>query len=181
MPPIPPRRTVAMRPSSNLSTLETVSVPLRRALAALAAQPSSGAYLDVALAYSAEGVADRAFDMLTEGLTEDRTSPALHDGLARVWRDWGFPDRALSSSQRAIYFDPRSPEARNTLGTVLWALGQREQARLAFVEATELDARASYAWHNLCAVALAEGRTKEAAALCRRAAALHKTEREARQ
>jgi len=180
MPPVPPRRSVAMRPSANLSTLESVSARLQHALAALAAEPSSSAYLEAALAYQAEGVADRAFDTLTEGLQHDRSDPALHDAQARAWRDWGFPDRALSASRRAVYFDPRSPEARNTLGTVLWALGQRGPARVAFAEATQLDARASYAWHNLCEVALAEGRTRDATAMCRRARALLRTDREPR-
>ena len=72
------------------------------------------------------------------------------------------------------YYSPQSAEARNTLGTVLWALGQRQQARRAFEDAVALDPRAWYAVRNLCEVALTDGRTKEATMLCHRASALRK-------
>jgi tetratricopeptide (TPR) repeat protein len=178
MPPVPKTRMVASRSSGNLSTLESSSPALARALAALAASPTSDHYLDVAAAYGRAGVSDRAYDHLIEGLRHDKPNVALHDALARVWRDWGFPDRALSSAHSAVYYGPRSPEARNTLGTVLWKLGQREQARQAFVGAVALDAEAWYAWRNLCTATLAAGRTSEAIAVCRRADAARRTRKE---
>jgi Tfp pilus assembly protein PilF len=153
---------------------------LQRALSALALAPSSRRYLDVATAYSAAGVRDRAFDYLTEGLTHDRYNPALHDALARLWRDWGFPDRALSAATQAVYHAPQSAEARNTLGTVLWALGQRAEAGRAFEAATALDAGAWYAWSNRCEVAFTAGKTMEATAFCRKAAALKRRSQETR-
>jgi Flp pilus assembly protein TadD len=120
-------------------------------------------------------VRDKAFDYLTEGVRQDPTSAALHDALARAWRDWGFPDRGLTAAHRAVYYAPTSAEARNTLGTVLWALGQRTEAREAFEQAAELAPRAWYAWRNLCEAAMAEGRTKDATAMCRYANVLRKT------
>ena len=83
----------------------------------------------MAAAYRQAGVRDKAYDYLSEGLRHDPTDAALHDALARAWRDWGFPDRGLTAAHRAVYYAPRSAEARNTLGTVLWALGQRAEAR----------------------------------------------------
>lgn len=179
LPPLPDITTVMARASSNLGTLEMTSAALQHALAALEAQPSSGRVLDVAIAYLREGVPDRAYDHLAAGLRHDKTNAALHDTLARVWRDWGFPDRALSSAHAAVYYAPHSAEARNTLGTVLWALGQRNEAGRAFAASTELNPEAAYGWQNLCAVALADGRTAAAIGLCRRATALRKARKDA--
>ena len=147
--------------STGVGALEGTSPALQRSLLALALAPTSQHYLDVASAYAAAGVRDRAFDYLTEGLKQDKSNPALHDALARTWRDWGFPEKALSAANRAVYFAPRSPEIRNTLGTVLWALGQRDEARQTFEAATALDPTAWYAWRNLCEAALTAGETNE--------------------
>jgi tetratricopeptide (TPR) repeat protein len=180
MPPIPKTRMVASRSTGNLSTLESSSPELVHALAALAASPTPAHYLDVATAYTQAGVVDRAYDHITAALRLDRTEVAVHDALARVWRDWGFPERALSSAHAAVYYGPRSPEARNTLGTVLWNLGQREQARQAFSQAVALDAGAVYAWRNLCTATSAVGRTIEAIAICRRAGLARRSRQESR-
>ncbi len=132
MPRPQPVRSVAVRQSSNLNTLEASTPGLQRALLLLAIAPITQHYLDVAAAYRQAGVWDKAFDFLTEGLRHDPADASLHDTLARAWRDWGFPDRGLTAAHRAVYHAPRSAEARNTLGTVLWALGQRADARQAF-------------------------------------------------
>jgi tetratricopeptide (TPR) repeat protein len=178
MPAPEPVRNVGTRHSGNLSTLEATSPALQRALLALTLQPTTQRYLDVAAAYRKVDVRDRAYDYLNEGVRRDPTSAALHDALARAWRDWGMPARGLSAAHHAVYYAPRSAEARNTLGTVLWALGQRQQARQAFEDALALEPRAWYAVRNLCEVAMTEGRTKEATTLCRRATALRKASRE---
>ena len=169
MPDVPKIRAVPSRASSNLGTLEASSPRLQRALAALAAAPSSARYLDVARAYVSAGVRDRAFDYLAEGLRHDGDDAGLHDGMARLWRDWGFPDRALPEASAAVYHAPRSAEARNTLGTILWALTLRDEAVSAFEAAVALDSSAAYAWRNLCTTALAAGHTADATAYCRRA------------
>jgi Flp pilus assembly protein TadD len=175
MPPPAPVRTAA-RHSNNLNTLEAASPALQKALLVLAARPDTQGYLDVAAAYRAAGVHDKAYDYLNEALHRDPTDAALHDTIARAWRDWGFPDRGLSPASKAVYYAPLSAEARNTLGTVLWALGQRAEARQAFEAAVALDARAWYAWNNLCHAAMAEGRTAAATAYCRRATALRRVD-----
>jgi Flp pilus assembly protein TadD len=170
--PPPAAVRAAARRSANLSTLEATSPPLRRALLAVSIQPTAARYLEVAAAYRAVGIGDRAFDFLTEGLQRHPSDPALHDALARQWRDWGFPDRGLTAAHRAVYHAPDSAEVHNTLGTVLWALGERTEARQAFAAATALDPRAWYAWRNLCTATMAAGDTRAAAAQCRRATAL---------
>ena len=180
MPAPEPIRTVDTRHSSNLSTLEANSPALQQALLALSLHPTTQRYLEVAAAYRQAGVRDKAFDYLSEGVRRDPANAALHDTLARAWRDWGFPDRGLSAANRAVYYAPQSAEARNTLGTILWALGQRTEARLAFEQAADLDPFAWYAWRNLCESAMAEGRTKDATRMCRHATALRKAARETR-
>ena len=174
MPAPEPLRSVGERRSSNLSTLEASTPALQRALLALSLQPSTQRYLDVAAAYRQAGVRDKAFDYLSEGVRRDPADAGLHDALARAWRDWGFPERGLTAAHRAVYYAPQSAEARNTLGTVLWSLGQRTEARQAFQQAADLNPLAWYAWRNLCEAAMSEGRTKDATTLCRRAAALRK-------
>jgi Flp pilus assembly protein TadD len=180
MPAPEPVRSVGNRQSSNLSTLEATSPALQRALLALSLQPTTQRYLEVAAAYRQAGVRDKAFDYLSEGVRRDPTDPALHDALARAWRDWGFADRGLSAAHRAVYYAPRSAEARNTLGTILWALGNRTEARVAFEQAAELDPQAWYAWRNLCEAAITEGRTRDATQMCRHATALRKAATEKR-
>lgn len=160
---------VAARQSTNLGTLEATSPPLQRALLALSLLPSPAHYLQVAAAYRRAGIGDRAFDYLDAGVKHHPSEAALHDALARLWRDWGFAARGLAAAHRAVFHAPRSAEARNTLGTVLWALGERAEARHAFAAATQLDPRAWYAWHNLCASSPGAG-TADADSSCRRAA-----------
>lgn len=175
-----PRPSAGAASSSSLTSLEASSPRIRHALAALAASPTPERYLAVAGAYTAEGVRDKAFDYLTEGLRADHRSALLHDAVARAWRDWGLLDKALTAAHLAVYYAPDSPEAYNTLGTVLWALGQRAEATSTFEQATVLAPDAWYAWQNLCEGAMTAGHTLDATALCKRAAALRRQHRERR-
>jgi Flp pilus assembly protein TadD len=175
MPDVPPLRYVGVRQSSSLGTAESQLPEIRDALAALALDPTTDRYLAVAYAYSSAGISDRAYDYLRAGLERDRTSAALHDALARTWRDWGFPDRALVAAHAAVYHAPTSAAMRNTLGTVLWALGNRAAAETAFEEATDLDRHAWFAWKNRCHAAFVRGATKDATAYCRTATQLRRT------
>ena len=106
----------------------------------------------VAAAYRSAGMRDRAFDYLDAGLH----APSAEAGAARrAWPGCGAtgasPSAGCAASHRAVCYAPRSAEARNTLGTVLWALGQRAEAPRAFAAATRSTHARAYAWHNLCA------------------------------
>jgi tetratricopeptide (TPR) repeat protein len=144
---------------------------LKAALAALAAAPTIDHYVEAAQAYQSLGILDQAYDHLQQAVTIDPNSATANDGLARLWRDWGLPQFGLANAHRAVYAAPRSATARHTLGTLLYALGLRQQAEKAFREAAALDPHAWYAWQNLCAVVMADGRTKDAIPLCQRAEA----------
>jgi Flp pilus assembly protein TadD len=77
----------------------------------------------------------------------------------------------LSHAHQAIHLAPDWAVAHNTLGTLLYSLGDRAEARAWFTEAVRLDPGAAYALQNLCTLSLAEGRTREAITQCRQAEA----------
>jgi tetratricopeptide (TPR) repeat protein len=162
-------------PAPALESLEASDPVLRQALAALAASPGSEQYLAVAAGYQRRGVLDRAHDYLTRSLAINGPSVAVYDALAKLWRDWDQPGEGLPYAYRAVYLDPRSAVAQNTLGTLLYRLGRPADARASFSRAVELDANAWYALANLCHVDLAAGKTRAAIAECQRAVALRKT------
>ena len=158
-----------------LDSLETSDPALKEALARLAATPGSEQHLAVAAGYVRRGILDRAYDYLTRSLTLNGPDPAVYDALARLWRDWGQPSEGLPHAYRAVYLDPRSSAAQNTLGTLLYKLGHRADARASFAKAAELDPNAWYAFANLCHVDLATGNTRAAIGECQRATALRKS------
>ena len=95
-----------------------------------------------------------------------------HERLARIWRDWGVPHLALSDISRAVYYAPTSASARNTLGTILQSLGQRAEARRAYMAALARDEKAAYAYNNLCYLSFLEGHANRAIVECQTALAL---------
>ena len=151
-----------------MATLESTSPVLREQLARLGAAPSIEGYLAVASTYQGHGVHDRAFDYLAEGLVRYPRAAALHEAIARMWRDWGLPDRALRHAHLAVRYAPTSAPTHNTLGTVLWALSAREAAARAFADAVALDADATYAADNMCQAEAALGHPMRASCTRRR-------------
>ena len=169
------RDRLAHPPPAALASLEGSDPALKQALAGLAAStPSSEQYLAVAASYVRRGVLDRAHDYLTRSLAINGPNVAVYDALARLWRDWGQPGEGLPHAYRAVYLDPRSPVAHNTLGTLLYRLGRPVDARASFTRALELDRTAWYALANLCHVDMAAGDTRAAIDECQRATALRK-------
>lgn len=157
-----------------LPSLESHDPALRSALAKLLAAPTHQHHLAVAEHYLRSGVYDRAHDYLEQSLRFNGPDPVMLEALARLWRDWGQPGEGLSHAHRAIYLAPRSPSAHNTLGTLLYHLGSRADARESFTRALALDPSAWYALANLCYMNMAAGDTKTAIAQCRQAKALRK-------
>jgi tetratricopeptide (TPR) repeat protein len=169
------RERLAHPPPAALDSLEASDPALREALAGLSTTASSSEqYLAVAAAYVRRGVLDRAHDYLTRSLAVNGPNAAVYDALARLWRDWGQPGEGLPHAYRAVYLEPRSAVAHNTLGTLLYRLGRAADARASFSRALELDATAWYALANLCHVDMAAGDTLGAIDNCRRAAVLRK-------
>jgi len=126
-----PRLREPPRPkTSTLPTLETTNAGLGAALAALKRHPTADAYVAVGEAYHRLGVFDEAEENFRLALRLKARSAAASEGLARVWRDWGWPQIGLPYAYRALSAAPRSPSVENTLGTLLFILGNPEAARI---------------------------------------------------
>jgi len=140
----------AARPKAAAAvTIESHAGELRDALAALRAGPTPSAHVRVAEAYRHAGVLDQALDHFDYALKQDSKTAAAYDGRARIWREWGFPGLGKGDASRAVFFAPDSSSARNTLGTLLAAIGDCDGARSAYEQAVTLDPAAAYARANL--------------------------------
>jgi len=157
------------------ASIEASDPGLARARLLLEAHPSAAAHRAVAREYLRLGVLDMAHEHLTAAVAQDPADAAAWDGLARIWRDWRLPNLALPDAYRALHFAPKSPVVHNTLGTVLQALGYPKDARRQYERAIELDARAAYAWTNLCSERMLEGNSARAIDACKHALQLDPT------
>jgi tetratricopeptide (TPR) repeat protein len=147
-------------------TLESENDALRAVLASLAVRESIDGHRRAAAEYWHARVFDQADRHLTRAIALRPRDAGLFEERARLWRDAGLLDRALSDAHYAAYLAPGLAEAQNTLGTVLYALGQVGAARERFTRAAALRPDAAYAQSNLCFAALAGGALEEALMAC---------------
>ncbi|HYN08009.1 MAG TPA: tetratricopeptide repeat protein [Vicinamibacterales bacterium] len=146
--------------------IELSDVTLARTLKALDGEPTSEAYRRVAVEYRRLQVFDRAHEFFTEAIKSDPKNAAAFDGLARTWRDWGLPRLGLSHAYMAVYLAPDWAASQNTLGTLLYVLGNGTEARRRFERAITIDPHAAYALNNLCYLSFTEGDETRAMAEC---------------
>ena len=92
--------------------------------------------------------------------------------MARLWRDWGMPDLALSDVHRALNCTKKSAEIYNTLGTVLESLGQPAGAERAYRSAVALNPRATFALNNLCYLQMTQATRRPRQHFCEAALAV---------
>jgi tetratricopeptide (TPR) repeat protein len=116
-------------------TLESQDRKLAAALLLAATAPGAESLRSVGDEYRRVGVLDMAFRYYNRALRADPADAAAYDGLARIWRDWGFPALGLGDASRAVYYARTSGVSYNTLGTVMQALGNRRGARAAYEQA----------------------------------------------
>jgi Tfp pilus assembly protein PilF len=162
----------APRISPGTTTVEQSSRELKAAAARRAVSPTVENEVALGLAYLAAGIDDLAHDHLSAAARTDSRQAAAWDGMARIWRDWGYPGIGLGDAYRAVAAAPDSAPAHNTLGTILQALGKAAAARQQFSLAAALDPAAAYAHNNLCYSLLMEADAARATAECTRAIAL---------
>jgi Flp pilus assembly protein TadD len=161
-------RSVA-RPVANqhlMPTIETRDPVLVAALIKLATRPDAVQHRRIAERYRELGIIDSAFDHFTSASQMDSTDAASYDALARIWRDWGFPQLGVSDALRATQAAPKWPIAYNTLGTLYAAMGLADRARAAYVSALSINAAADYAWNNLCYISFLQNEQTRAVAEC---------------
>ncbi len=139
------------------ATLESSDPGLAAALLAVQTMPCAESNRRVAAEYARLGVFDAAHRHYRVALVFDPRDAATYDGLARLWRDARLPGLALPDAHRAVYFAPHSAQARNTLGTVLQALGQNRAARTAYEIALAIKPNAAYALNNIGYLSLIDG------------------------
>jgi tetratricopeptide (TPR) repeat protein len=169
---LPPAVRSAASPGEPVATIESTTPSLAAAIAAAKNGTTAESLYQVAEEYHRLGVFDQAITFASRALDTHPSKSLTLDILqlrARALRDWGEPELALGDAHRASYLDPRSASAQNTLGTVLYALGKRDEAVGAFERALSIDPTAAWASNNLCYLALNEGDEASAMAHCRAA------------
>jgi len=147
-PPAAAQPPIRAATSSSAQTVESLHPEVGKALVALQQSETPAAHVRVGLAYYAAHVLDAALEHFDAALKLDSRLAGAYDGRARVWRDWGLVGPAVSDATRAVYFAPRSAQARNTFGTIFEALGDRAAAAAAYQCAVSLDPGATYAVAN---------------------------------
>lgn len=160
---------LSARGPSRASTGVTVEASDHRLAAALLAERVSGSadsQLRVAQEYHRLGILDSAHTRLERALAREPRFAAAHEEMARVWRDWGLPESGLGYAYRAVRYDAQSASARNTLGTLLDALGRLDEARAAYEGALTLDPTAGWALNNLCYIEFRLGHFEDARRQC---------------
>jgi len=158
--------------ASGATMLEESLPALGSAQARFSAEPTVRHEVDLAQALREAGILDQAYDHFAAAARREPREAAAWDGLARVWRDWGYPGLALGDAHRAVFADPGSPVVRNTLGTILQLLGRIDQAREQFDRAVALEPGAGYAHYNVGVACMAQRQYAAAADAFERAAAL---------
>jgi Flp pilus assembly protein TadD len=153
--------------SDRAHAIEISDPALAKELRALTLEPTAANHRAVAAAYVRHGVLDMAHEHFSAAVALEPADGGSWDGLARIWRDWGFAHLALPDAYRAVYYLPDSASAHNTLGTVLQALGRDVDARAQFEKALALDVNAAYALSNLCYGWRIAGHPTKAAEACR--------------
>lgn len=149
--------------------IESQDPELAAALGLLSVAQNPTQHRRVAERYYRLHILDSAYDHFRRATQLDPNDGAAFEGLARIWRDWGFAERGLGDASRAVHFAPSLPAAHNTLGRILLTLGRYGEARQAFERTLALNPAAAYAFNNLCYLALLEGDVKLAATQCQAA------------
>lgn len=148
-------------------TLESRDRRLSAARLLLALAPTADNQRRVAIEYARLGVLDAAYDHFEAAVRLMPNDAASLDGLARIWRDWGFPHLGLIDAYRAVYYEPHSPVPLNTLGTLLLEMGRVAEARATFERALALDQDAGYVLNNLCHAVRLQGTGAPVGDACR--------------
>ena len=128
--------------------------------------PTADNHLQVAEEYRRLGILDAAHARLNRAFEKEPRLARAHEALARVWRDWGLPERGLAPRivRRPTTRDRRALRTRSGRSWTRW--GDSADARRAYERALSLDPTAAWALNNLCYVEFRLGRLNEARSRC---------------
>ena len=118
---------------------------------------------------SQEGRLERAADLMSKAIEENRTIPFFHVNLGEIFRSLGRLDEAIAACRRALDLNPVNPDALNTLGAAYHARGDVNEAERALRRALEFKPDLAMAHANLGNVLQAQGNHEEALAAYREA------------
>ena len=162
-------RPAQRSPVLSATSLESNDGVLGAALLKAAAVPSAASFDAVGYRYYQLGVLDAAMKFYSRALAANPHDVGALDGRARILRNWGQLNDALGDASRATYYGSQSPQAWNTLGTIMQMAGQSAEAADAYRRAVALDDTAVYAMNNLCYLSFAAGNMDDAMEQCSRA------------
>jgi Flp pilus assembly protein TadD len=162
----------AVTKSGTFATVESSDRQLGAALLIDAVHSTASSRLQVAREYARLDILDMAQSWTSRALEREPRFAEGHEFMARIWRDWHLAGVGLRSAHLAVRYDHGSASAHNTLGTLLDALGQVDEARSAYTVAVALDPNAEWALNNLCYLEMRAGRFDDALRACERALAV---------
>jgi hypothetical protein len=96
----------ARPPSNRVRTVEASDPAMAAELLLASTQPTAANHRAVAAPVRPARILDQAHEHFSSAVVLDPTDAASWDGLARIWRDWGFPHLALPDAYRAVYHAP---------------------------------------------------------------------------
>ena len=162
----------AVPKNSLLPTIESSNPDLSRALLLLSMYESSENHRLAAAAYRKAGVLDFAYRHFQRASLMEPCDAVSHDGMARLWRDWGMSDLRVERGPPRDELQQEVGGNYNTLGTVLESLGQQAAAERAYQTALALNPRAIFALNNLCYLQMIQDHGPAAARSCEAALAI---------
>ena len=119
--------------------MEAADAALAAALLDVASAATAASHRAVAARYVRLGILDQAHEHFSAAVALDPADAASWDGLARIWRDWGFPHLALSDAYRAVYYAPESAGGAQHAGNRAAEIGTTSRGSCAV--RTSVDAR----------------------------------------
>ena len=189
-PPAPPlsdymrkirrRCSRSARPKNSfLPTIESTEPGLSQRLLVARVQPGAETHRPVAHAYRRARRARLRVTHFQRAAALSTCDAPSYDGMARLWRDWGMPDLALSDAYHALRLQSQLGGGPQHAGHDFESLGRRQAAKSAYEKAVALNPRAAFACNNLCYVELAgeprggepvlPGRAQRSTPICGRA------------
>lgn len=111
--------------------------------------PCARAWWGLALIAGADGLTDRAVDLMERAVASEPNNSFYRQELGLALAAAGDLNAALNAFNAARIFDPEKPDIHNNIGHTLGRLGRLKEAEAAFREAIGIDPGCTKAHYNL--------------------------------